>query len=737
MVNKMVENVLANLHMPFNLDIGHFLDKTWGVQLGPDKIHFKLEAGMATELNAKLSDDALHCIVKEIVNSKGGVEGILGKAGEGMALTQEDGITAMEMLKTRSSTDRAKRPQPHWKAASSASAQEAPSPEDKTNQETVFMEALVEEEAQADVSSFMNMTNPEKYMHIINNCLMDNADFSAMLDATGEASVGFFGIKFSLVRAQFTAAASLFPLPLPQGDESWVEAMQNNYRVDLTLSLMDTAIPIYKHGRLVKDFRTKMINEEIHSKKAYMAGNEKFFCEDGEGWTESCGDKYREKESGGLEKVQEGDDEEDDEDPHHDESDDVFESLMQAKARSIGDTTQVSSKNAADIFHPPQGSRGVSGNCGAQTDWNSGVVKTPWKKEWQLGSLEFPIVPGLLTIGISLYAGLGLKVAYNFAPCGGIFDLSVFASGSAVPYAFARAEGQVFIGFAIFKLGILLDIPIISINLPVTAAIGCKLQDMGGLDGFVQVKLVLDPWVFKIKLFIEINFILFKIRLEFTLWSLAVGGFSWTLYKGNFRIPIGHEADTMVLTNTHGDDGLTLPLPDRTPPGVVQKYKVSTVYSKTPYATKGKAAYSRCAVAEDCKSGLCVLTASRRKLCRPIEGFAQGAGCWYSRDCNVQRQEFCRNGGGDASGRCAALGKAMEPCASNSECESGTCAITFGVKQGCVFSDKNCLCRPKRGFPSATHATSALDCESRATKKGAHGLTVCTKADDYLKKSKL
>merc|ERR1711988_1403839 len=137
---------------------------------------------------------------------------------------------------------------------------------------------------------------------------------------------------------------------------------------------------------------------------------------------------------------------------------------------------------------------------------------------------------------------------------------------------------MVFVGFALFKLGIVLDIPIISLNLPVTAAIGCKLQDMGGLDGFVQIKLVLDPWVFKIKLFMEIRiplgFFTIVIRLEFTLWTLTIKGFSWTLYRGDFQIKFGgkeeEEAGTMALTFAKGSDGTEYALPKHTPSGVTQ-----------------------------------------------------------------------------------------------------------------------------------------------------------------------
>jgi hypothetical protein len=656
MLDQAVEGILKDLHMPFNLNITHFLDKTWGLQMGGEKINFKLHAGLATELNAVLGDNALKCVAKKIITGK---------------YTQEDVLASMAML------------QEQGKAMSGTPDGANDATTAAATSGTADASGEGAEGGTGSGGEGGEAEKPKIDMHMINKCLMDNADFSAMIDATGEASITFFGSKISLIKATFTAAASLFPLPLPQGDERWVDVMQNNYRVDLSLSIFDVCIPIFKGGKLVKNFRTRDISDTLHK-------------EDGRKSADGAGE----------------------------DSDADGETLLQAPVSDM-----LTSGNAHDLFSPAGGKTGVSKDCSKQTDFDSGFLKTVWSKDWTLGSLEFPIVPGLLNIGIVFKAGLGLKVGYNFAPCGGIFDLSIFGSGSAVPYAYAKVEGQVYVGFAFFKIGIALDIPIIDLNLPVTASLGAKLQDMGSLQGDMHIQLVLNPWTFAIKLFMEINLVIFKIKLEFIIWQLHVAGFRWTLWKGDFTIPLGgkgkKELESMPLALTQSHEAkldLTIPLPDPTPAGVALNYKVETLVSKDPLHSKGKVPYTPCTQKGDCRSGICATIGSGGRACRPTAGFGVGTSCYYSRDCNRGLSEFCRDAK-TTTGRCAALGKDMESCEENAECSSGTCAIAWGV--ACIFKEKNCMCRPDVGFPKGTHATSELDCASRKTTKNAKGLPIC------------
>ena len=99
-------------------------------------------------------------------------------------------------------------------------------------------------------------------------------------------------------------------------------------------------------------------------------------------------------------------------------------------------------------------------------------------------------------------------------------------------------------------------------------------------------------------------------------------------------------------------------------------------------------------------------------VCRPTNGFVVGSSCFYSRDCDVSKSEFCKDAG-HPDGRCSVVSQDMEPCEKNNECSSGTCALQHGLS--CVLSDGNCVCRPPQGFSSGTHATSALAPLSRSS----------------------
>jgi len=630
MTDRMVKEVLKELNLPDDLKVKHFLDKTWGMKLGPDKINIKLSAGMATELNAELGEPALRCIAKDVISGQ---------------RSQDQVIQAMQLQSTVNN------------------ASNTPSMDD--------LKALAES---IDMKS-------------VNKCLVDNAELSAMIDATADATVSFFDIKLNVIRAQLTAAANLFPFPIPQGDEPWYEAMKDNYRVDLSLSIMDICIPIYKGGRLVKDFSLKTIDDSIHLK------------EDSEGqWS-------------------------------HGSDGDSSTELIQEASRARNDMT---SGNSKDLFNPAQGQKGVPSECSKVAAYDAGFLKEVWGKAWNLGSLSFPIVPGMLNIGVSFYAELGLKIGYNFGPCGSLFDLQMYGAASAIPHAFASVEGSVFTGFAMFKAGIALNIPLVSANIHAITTVGAKLQSLGGLNGFMEVKVALDPWVFRVVMFMEmqinLKFKKFTRRSEFELYKVTVPGFDWTLYKGDFMVSMPSNSDTIApeASLTSVGSQARLASSDSTPPSGVQNYAVATKINKIPYASAGKGNLVRCNMGEDCRSGVCVKVGSSDTVCRPTSGFALGSSCFYSRDCDRSKGEFCRDAG-HPDAKCAALSRDMDPCENNAECASGTCALQHGLS--CVFRDKNCACRPKPGFPSGTQATSILDCASRSTKMGTghlKALSVCS-----------
>ena len=83
------------------------------------------------------------------------------------------------------------------------------------------------------------------------------------MDATGDLTAFAYDDVINILRAQLVGAATLFPLPVPEEDETWLEAMQDNYRIMMDFSIMDVVIPIFKSGALVKDFRTQ--NENVQA----------------------------------------------------------------------------------------------------------------------------------------------------------------------------------------------------------------------------------------------------------------------------------------------------------------------------------------------------------------------------------------------------------------------------------------------------------------------------------------
>jgi hypothetical protein len=406
-----------------------------------------------------------------------------------------------------------------------------------------------------------------------------------------------------------------------------------------------------------------------------------------------------------------------------------------------------------------------------------------WSKRWTLGSFTFLVFTGC-TITIAILAELGIKVGYNLAPCGGIFDMSIYASAAAIPYGIVAIHGSVEINLWILKAGVKLELPIISVDLPCTASVGAKLQALGDIKGNVLLQLKINPWVFRILLFIEINFFFFKIKFEFCILELKIKGFVFNLlflefskhgvkvkgpsfegrlekgrsmfkeggglteHKGgklNKKEPagmvlsddapllIGHKPSTLAETGTlsaqlASDDPFKGKKQDPLP-----SFSLGTnckkCHSKKPNISLGRYADAPCTGDDQCKSGACVKTAkvkpSGRNLyiCRPVNGFAIGHGCFYTRDCQTSNDEFCYQAR-TTKGVCSKKKKDYTPCEGNTQCISGTCAVSFGL--ACNVDDKNCLCRPKLGFKTGTKVASAWDCiTKKATKKHKHSLPKC------------
>ena len=143
----------------------------------------------------------------------------------------------------------------------------------------------------------------------------------------------------------------------------------------------------------------------------------------------------------------------------------------------------------------------VPAGCASATQPAENKIVASW--DFTLGSITLPIAP-VLSATITFYAAIGLKVGFNFAPCGGVFDLAMYATAAATPFGVAKASGSIELDLKLLKLGVEIILPIINVDVVATATVGAKLQDLGSVTGDVTVRLVLHPWVFKINLFMTV-----------------------------------------------------------------------------------------------------------------------------------------------------------------------------------------------------------------------------------------
>jgi len=629
-VGDAMTDVLKNLQLPFSLNISHFIDKRWAVTLGKGRIKAKLSAGFAAQYTAKIANNTLNCFTKAMIPQIPNLPSF-GKTGD-------------EMLQSDAKTD----------------------------------------------ASALPALPPGFSMGSLNECLMTKAEISAMLDATGDFTVEAFKVKLNIVRAQFVAAATLLPLPMPQGNETWFYAMEDNYRVSMDMSLLGNTIPIFKSGRLVKDFR---VGNKVH----HIGGSGN---SDGDGDGDGDGEGVQ---------------------------------LIQEDAEGIGSLNNgmpTLSEKDKDVQIPPA--------CQDSIDPAGPSLKTVWSKDFLLGKIVIPVYY-VLKVEISFNAGIGIRVGYNFQPCGSMFDLSVYGSATAKPFAHAHATGAVKVDLVFMKVGIELHVPLLSVQIVGTAAAGGSIQNIGAIKGAVKLRLAMDPWAFTIKPYIEIGFRRWTTRIEFILLKFSIKGFDTLLLYltiepmkllglavepaallESFKTSSQHKW-VPLITDVQTKAKFSLP---RKTPYKLGRFGLSKRVDRQPVSALGQANYKYCKTSDQCLSGVCAPTQSMIKtVCRPLSGFAKGKPCYFTRDCDINRNHFCKHKRTPA-GVCSAQTKDYGTCLSNAECLSGTCAMMFGVK--CRDKVGNCACRPEDGFKAGTRATNAWDCESHHTEKAKDGLPICT-----------
>jgi hypothetical protein len=543
--------------------------------------------------------------------------------------------------------------------------------------------------------SFMSVMNE------IQMCLVDNADISAFVDATGDLSANVFNNDLNIIRGQFVGAASLLPLPIPEKKadgtmQKWYEALDDNYRLMLDLTLLNMVIPIFKVGALVKDFRTQNTLE----------GAAPHPDSDGDTEDEDSGRGY------GMEAA----------------------ALVQtsASARNIA----IGSDSGATPIQTVTDSLKASSCTAASLPEAQEEV---WSERWMLGKLSVVIIPGVLYFNIEFAVNAGLNAGYNFAPCGGLFDLSIYGTAAAIPFANLNVKASVDLDFFIAKAGVVVDMVIMDTRIIGSAAVGCSLRDIGGIKGDVTLRLVIVP--FKMNIYMYFQFLWF--RFEMPLLVVEVGGIDLTLLR--FVIepkekpkaaatdellalpsPSGNTVQLTTVQQKQSDDVMAALKATETPYDL-PAYLLAEKVNRPPVSLLGMKDYQLCHTAEDCQNGYCAKTSEEGTLggethyCRPVTGFKLDFPCWYESDCRLEQNEFCYHAR-SARAVCAAMQEDYATCTKNLHCQSGTCALQFGTE--CVDEDDNCRCRPTAGFKSGTASASALDCASREVQSRS-GISYC------------
>ena len=173
------------------------------------------------------------------------------------------------------------------------------------------------------------------------------------------------------------------------------------------------------------------------------------------------------------------------------------------------------------------------------------------------------------------------------------------------------------------------------------------------------------------------------------------------------------QEDTLISDIKHSDTPYTLP-----------EYPLEKVVDKRPVGTLGQHDYMYCKFAEDCLSGICVKTSDSGTLkrCRPSDGFAVGRPCWYERDCDASKQNFCYH---PETLKAVCLNEVVdyEACTSSAQCKSHRCALSYGLK--CVDAEQNCRCAPEGGYKAGTMSSQGYYCQSGEVEMH-NGIGKCT-----------